>query len=211
VYLIWGISDKWSWLSQLQRQKGLIYDENLKKKPAYDSIVASFKAHPPETVKSPYKDSFVPDTTKKDSTVTPVDSTQKADSTKTTDTTKTADSTKTTDSTKTSTPGDSTQQVVATPGDSSKVTAPADSTKVGDDTPIHVRRANVPLAMNLAGRTLSVTVRGASVEVFNLQGRPVFNGKAVDGTVSLANMTSGLYVVRVKSGSSSLVRRIVLK
>ncbi|MBO7551370.1 MAG: endo-1,4-beta-xylanase [Fibrobacter sp.] len=211
VYLIWGISDKWSWLSQLQRQKGLIYDENLKKKPAYDSIVASFKAHPPETVKSPYKDSFVPDTTKKDSTSTPTDSTQKADSTKTTDTTKTADSTKTTDSTKTSTPGDSTQQVVATPGDSSKVTAPADSTKVGDDTPIHVRRANVPLAMNLAGRTLSVTVKGATVEVFNLQGRPVFSGKAVDGSVSLSSMNSGLYVVRVKSGSSSLVRRVVLK
>ena len=204
VYLIWGISDKWSWLSQLQRQKGLIYDENLKKKPAYDSIVASFKAHPPETVKSPYKDSFVPDTTKKDSAAT-TDSTQKADSTATTDSTQTADSAKTT------TPGDSTQQVVATPGDSSKVTAPADSTKVGDDTPIMARRVDVPLAMNLAGRTLSVTARGASVEVFNLQGRPVFSGKAVDGSVSLASMNSGLYVVRVKSGSSSLVRRVVLK
>ena len=203
VYLIWGISDKWSWLSQLNRQKGLIYDENLKKKPAYDSIVASFKAHPPETVKSPYKDSFVPDTTKKDSSAT-TDSTQKADSTKTTDSTKTADSTKTT------TPGDS-SQVVATPGDSSKVTAPADSTKVGDDTPIHVRRVNVPLGMSLSGRMLSVTARGATVEVFNLQGRPVFNGKAVDGSVNLTSMNSGLYVVRVKSGSSSLVRRVVLK
>lgn len=209
IYLIWGISDKWSWLGSLNRQKGLIYDDNLKKKPAYDSIVASFKAHPPETVKSPYKESFVPDTTKKDSSAA-TDSTQKADSTKTTTP---GDSTKPTtpgDSTKPTTPGDSTQ-VAVTPGDSSKVTAPADSTKVGDDTPIQVRRVNVPLGMSLSGRMLSVTVRGASVEVFNLQGRPVFNGKAVDGTVSLANMTSGLYVVRVKSGSSSLVRRVVLK
>ena len=137
--------------------------------------------------------------------MTPTDSTQKPDSTKT------ADSTKTTDSTKTSTPGDSTQQVVATPGDSSKVTAPADSTKVGDDTPIQVRRVNVPLGMSLSGRMLSVTVKGATVEVFNLQGRPVFSGKAVDGSVNLTSMNSGLYVVRVKSGSSSLVRRVVLK
>ena len=73
------------------------------------------------------------------------------------------------------------------------------------------RRVDVPLGMSLSGRTLSVTARGASVEVFNLQGRPVFSGKAVDGSVSLSSMNSGLYVVRVKSGSSSLVRRVVLK
>ena len=203
TFLIWGISDRWSWLDGLNRQKGLIYDNNLKPKPAFDSLMASLKEHAPETVVNPYKASFLPDSTKNDSTAASTDSTQKADSTKTTDSTKTADSTKTT-------PGDS-SQVAVTPGDSSKVTAPADSTKVDDASPVMARRANVPLAMNLAGRTLSVTARGASVEVFNLQGRPVFKGKAVDGSVNLTSMNSGLYVVRVKSGSSSLVRRIVLK
>lgn len=54
TYLIWGVSDKWSWLGGLNRQKGLIYDDNLKPKPAYDSVMASINAHPASEVKTPY-------------------------------------------------------------------------------------------------------------------------------------------------------------
>ncbi|MBR6453409.1 MAG: endo-1,4-beta-xylanase, partial [Fibrobacter sp.] len=47
TYLIWGVSDKWSWLGGLNRQKGLIYDDNLKPKPAYDSILVRLQTFEP--------------------------------------------------------------------------------------------------------------------------------------------------------------------
>ena len=72
TYLIWGVSDKWSWLGGLNRQKGLIYDDNLKPKPAFDSILVRLQTYEPpkDSVKadSTAKDSTVKDSTAKDST-----------------------------------------------------------------------------------------------------------------------------------------------
>ncbi len=45
AFVIWGFSDKYSWLADLYKYNGLIYDSSFAKKPAYDSLVASFKAH----------------------------------------------------------------------------------------------------------------------------------------------------------------------
>jgi len=155
TYLIWGVSDKWSWLSGLNRQKGLIYDDNLKPKPAFDSILVRLQTFEPPQ-----------DTSKQDTTAN--------------------DSTKT-DSTKTdSTSNDSTIAIAQFAGMSN-------------------------LSMNVAGRTLFIAgAKSASVEVFNMQGRPVFSGKCEKGTVDL-KVPEGLYVVRVRDGSSSLVKRIAIK
>lgn len=68
------------------------------------------------------------------------------------------------------------------------------------------------LGMFISGRTLSITgARSAKVEVFNLQGRPVFSEKVVNGFVDLSKLSRGLYVVRVTDASKSLERRVVIK
>ena len=67
TYLIWGVSDKWSWLGGLNRQKGLIYDDNLKPKPAFDSILVRLQTYEPPK-DSAKADSTVKDSTAKDST-----------------------------------------------------------------------------------------------------------------------------------------------
>ena len=51
----------------------------------------------------------------------------------------------------------------------------------------------------------------AKVEVFDMQGRPVFSVKNVKGSVDLKNISEGLYVVRIREGSKSLMQRITLK
>ena len=45
AFVIWGFSDKYSWLADLYKYNGLIFDSSFAAKPAYDSIVASLKAH----------------------------------------------------------------------------------------------------------------------------------------------------------------------
>ncbi len=51
-FMIWGVSDKYSWLDTQQGKfDGLIYDREFNKKPAYDSLMASLKAHSVESVK----------------------------------------------------------------------------------------------------------------------------------------------------------------
>ena len=161
TYLIWGVSDKWSWLSGLNRQKGLIYDDNLNPKPAFDSIMVRLQTFEPPQ-----------DTTKQDTTST--------------DTTKT-DTTKT-DSTKTdTTSNDSTIAIKAIAGLQG-------------------------LSMHLTGRTLFIAgATTAKVDVFDMQGRPVFSAKNVKGSVDLKDVSEGLYVVRVRSGSASLTKRMAIK
>ena len=196
VYLIWGVSDKWSWLGGLNRQKGLIYDDNLNKKPAYDSIMASLKAHAPETVFNPYKNDF-----------TKMDSIAKADSIAKV----VADSTAKADSIAKENPSKGDTMAVA---DTTKKDTPAvsDSTKLDDKTGLAARATVVPLGLNVKGRTLNISgAKNAKVEVFNLQGAPVFSEKTVNGSVSLNKLTGGLYVVRVSAGSASMTRRVVLK
>ena len=48
--VIWGFSDKYSWLKDQGKKNGLIFDSSFVKKPAYDSLVASLKAHDASTV-----------------------------------------------------------------------------------------------------------------------------------------------------------------
>lgn len=185
VYLIWGVSDKWSWLGGLNRQAGLIYNDNLQKKPAYDSIMASLKAHPVASVRNPYKEDFTK----------PLD-TAKTD-TVTTDTTK--NDTLAADTTK--------KDTMAVVDTTKKDSAVADTSGMG-----FAIRGITSLGMNLSGRTLAIMgARNAKVEVFNLQGAPVFTENVVNGSVSLSKLNGGLYVVRVSNGSSSMARRIVLK
>lgn len=51
----------------------------------------------------------------------------------------------------------------------------------------------------------------SQVDVFDMQGRPVFSARDIKGSVSLSHMAKGLYVVRVRNGSRSLVHRISVK
>ena len=140
TYLIWGVSDKWSWLGGLNRQKGLIYDDNLQPKPAFDSILVRLQTYEPP------QDSSDKDSTEKDST------------------------------------------------DAFKAIAGLTS-----------------LSIHLSGRTLSITgATAAKVEIFDMQGRPVFSTKNVKGSVDL-KVTEGLYIVRVREGSASLTKRIAIR
>ena len=161
TYLIWGVSDKWSWLGGLNRQKGLIYDDNLKPKPAFDSIMVRLQNFEPP------QDTSKQDTTVSDTTVT--------------DTTK-------------------------------KDTAATDT--VGQDTTISIAKIAGPgsITTQLSGHTLFIAgVISARVDVFDMQGRPVFSAKNVKGSVDLKDVSEGLYVVRVRSGSASLTKRIAIK
>ena len=156
TYLIWGVSDKWSWLGGLNRQKGLIYDDNLQPKPAFDSILVRLQTYEPP------KDTVATDTTKQDTSAT--------------DTTK-----------KDTTSNDSTIAIKTIAGLSS-------------------------LSMHLSDRTLSIAgATAAKVEVFDMQGRPVFSAKNVKGSVELQSIAEGLYVVRVREGSKSLMQRVPIK
>jgi len=155
TYLIWGVSDKWSWLSGLNRQKGLIYDDNLQPKPAFDSIMVRLQTYEPP------KDTVATDTTKQDTSAT--------------DTTK-----------KDTTSNDSTIAIKTIAGLSS-------------------------LSMHLSDRTLFIAgATAAKVEVFDMQGRPVFSAKNVKGSVDL-KIAEGMYVVRVRDGSKSLMQRVTIK
>ena len=77
----------------------------------------------------------------------------------------------------------------------------------GAITPVAVSK----LSVQIAGRTLSIAgVKSANVDVFDIQGRPVFSAKNVKGSVDL-KVTEGLYVVRVRDGSASLTKRISIR
>ena len=145
TYLIWGVSDRWSWLGGLNRQQGLIYDESLNPKPAFDSIMVRLQTYEPP------QDTAGKDSTKKDSTA-----------------------------------NDSTDAIKTFANMSS-------------------------LSMHLSDRTLFITgATAAKVEVFDMQGRPVFSAKNVKGSVDL-KVADGLYVVRIRDGSKSLMQRISIK
>ena len=145
TYLIWGVSDRWSWLGGLNRQQGLIYDESLNPKPAFDSILVRLQTYEPP------QDTAGKDSTKKDSTA-----------------------------------NDSTDAIKTFANMSS-------------------------LSTHLSDRTLFITgATDAKVEVFDMQGRPVFSAKNVKGSVNL-KVAEGLYVVRIRDGSKSLMQRISIK
>ncbi len=68
------------------------------------------------------------------------------------------------------------------------------------------------LGLQVTGKTLNVNgAKSATVELFDMEGRPVFLAKNASGVLSLKNLPSGLYVARVRADSRSITRRIVLK
>ena len=69
-----------------------------------------------------------------------------------------------------------------------------------------------PLSLVVAGRTLHIS--GASdiaVEIFDMKGTPIATFGHVSGAVSLDMLRQGSFVVRLRSGSNMLIRRIVVK
>jgi endo-1,4-beta-xylanase len=68
------------------------------------------------------------------------------------------------------------------------------------------------VTMHIAGHTLFIAgTQSAKVDVFDMQGRPVFSTRCEKGSVELNGISDGLYMVRVRSGSANLVQRIVIK
>lgn len=54
VFMMWGFTDRYSWLPKYQgKDYGLIYDSNYVKKPAYDSLVASLNRHAASSAVAP--------------------------------------------------------------------------------------------------------------------------------------------------------------
>ena len=191
-FMIWGVTDAHSWLDGQQgKTQGLIYDKQYKAKPAYDSLIASLKAHPASEVKSPYKSAATQDTTVQDTTT---QDTSAHDTTAVQDTTVKDTTVKDT----------TTQDTVATPGP-----VVSDTGNVG----IHRGTATLTdVRMNLVGRTLSIVgAANAKVQVFDLRGRPVYSVVTSKGSVDLSAISDGLYVVRVKAGSKTLERRVALR
>ena len=67
------------------------------------------------------------------------------------------------------------------------------------------------LSMHIVGRTLFIAgATAAKVELFDMQGRPVFSAKNVNGSVDL-KVSEGLHVARIREGSKSLMQRITIK
>jgi endo-1,4-beta-xylanase len=66
--------------------------------------------------------------------------------------------------------------------------------------------------MYVAGHTLFIAgANSAKVDVFDMQGRPVFSAKNVKGSIDLKDVSEGLYMVRVRDGSANLTKRIAIK
>ena len=58
------------------------------------------------------------------------------------------------------------------------------------------------VTMHVSGHTLLIAgTQSANVELFDMQGRPVFSAKCENGSVELKGIPEGLYVARVRSGS----------
>ena len=78
---------------------------------------------------------------------------------------------------------------------------------------VHIPVYNLQqISVHLADRILSIAgATTADVEVFDMQGRPVFSAKDVKASVSLSSLSEGLFIVRVRDGSKSLMQRIIVK
>ena len=107
-------------------------------------------------------------------------------------------------------------------GEKSKVVAVADSyTLPGNSITTFVYKnmnsSAIPLVSDthglgvfIAGRVVTVYAV-KSLQVFDMQGRPVYQAQDVAGSVSLANLPAGPYVLRVSDGNSWKVQRIQLR
>lgn len=152
-FVIWGLTDAHSWLDGQQgKTEGLLYDKQYNPKPAFDSVMASLKAHPADAVVSPY-------------------------------------------------------------GSKTIINPPCEGDGCGDSPEAIKPIAGLTkLSTQINGHTLSIAgATAAKVEVFDMQGRPVFSAKNVKGSVELAGISEGLYIVRVRSGSTSMAKRIAIR
>ena len=101
---------------------------------------------------------------------------------------------------------------VVSPYDSKLFIDPQDSTETDSTIAIKAVASPASLSMRVSDRTLFIAgANSAKVEVFDMQGRPVFSGKSEKGSVELKGIAEGIYMVRVRDGSSSLVKRIAIK
>ena len=105
---------------------------------------------------------------------------------------------------------------VVTPPPSSSSASVSSSSAVESSSSVSptlvMSRASSPLSMVVAGRTLHVSgANDISVEVFDMQGRPLMAIAHVKGAVNLESLHQGNVVIRLRTGSSTLVRRIVVK
>jgi flagella basal body P-ring formation protein FlgA len=69
-----------------------------------------------------------------------------------------------------------------------------------------------PVTLTVSGRMLQIEgVDNVQVDVFDMQGRPVASFKQVKGTVLLESLRQGNYIVRVRSHSVNVTRRISIR
>lgn len=164
-FVMWGLTDAHSWLDEQQgKTEGLLYDKQYQPKPAYDSVMASLKAHPASEVKTPYSETIL------------------------------------------NPPKDCDAGGC---GDSTIAIMPSAVAKKG-------------MSVQIAGRTLFITgiateksanaaSNAAKVDVFDMQGRPIYSTQSANGAADLFTIAEGLYVVRVHDGSTSIVKKISIK
>lgn len=82
----------------------------------------------------------------------------------------------------------------------------------GDLTSISNRATMQKLNAMIVGKTLHISSASpVSVEVFDMQGRSLKRFSQVTGSVSLASMQNGSYIVRMESGSMNWTKRVSIR
>lgn len=94
------------------------------------------------------------------------------------------------------------------PSSSSSAVTPASN---GSSTMALRGAVKFPVSVVVNGRTLMIEGGQATVEVFDLQGRPLARFIQVSGAVELTKFNAGSYILRVKSGTQVQNRKITLK
>lgn len=103
-----------------------------------------------------------------------------------------------------------------TPSSSSAVNGNTSSSSVSGNTSSSSTAAlkdiaSVNFNVSAHGKLLQITGATVNVDVFDMQGRPMMSLRNVSGVASLAALSNGNYIVRIKSESKSMVKRIILK
>jgi endo-1,4-beta-xylanase len=116
---------------------------------------------------------------------------------------------------KDSTVKDTTKKDTTVKDTTKKDTTVKDTTKKDTTDAIARIASRATVSAYVAGRTLFVTGLGtkttAKIDLFDMQGRPVFSTQSENGTVDLKNISEGYYVVRVTAGSAKTVQRVSIK
>ena len=95
----------------------------------------------------------------------------------------------------------------SSPSSSSSAVTPASN---GSSTMALRGAVKFPVSVVVNGRTLLIEGGQATVEVFDLQGRPLARFIQVSGAVELTKFNAGSYILRVKSGTQVQNRKITL-